>query len=279
MSKYLRTRYAALQNQFGTAGLVLSIVAIVLALGGGAYAANHATASKAKAGKPGPRGKTGPAGPAGSTGPAGSAGPAGPAGTNGTSGTNGAPGESVTIAKKGECTEFSNKTGTGKACNGTTGFTKTLPPGETETGEFAIRPENIAKDALFVTSFSFNIPLTSRPHLVFVEKDEATPSGCEGNVTEPGAEPGNLCIFVGGENNVGRKCRDGGDGSCVERAEVQVCDTELASFPDCSLPNYSGAGGPGDLEAGKLGFELISEPEIEGPMYLTGDWAVTEKTP
>ena len=52
MSKSLRTHYAALHNQFGTAGLVLSVVAIVLALGGGAYAANHATASKAR---PAPR--------------------------------------------------------------------------------------------------------------------------------------------------------------------------------------------------------------------------------
>ena len=38
-----------IRNQIGTAGLVVAIVALVAALGGGAYAATHpATASKAK---------------------------------------------------------------------------------------------------------------------------------------------------------------------------------------------------------------------------------------
>ena len=68
MSKSLRTRYAELHRQFGTAGLILSVIAIVLALGGGAYAANN-TGVASKAGKPGPRGKTGATGPAGPAGP------------------------------------------------------------------------------------------------------------------------------------------------------------------------------------------------------------------
>jgi hypothetical protein len=86
------------QNQFGTAGMILSVVAIVLALGGGAYAANHATASKA--GKRGPRGKTGKTGPAGPAGPAGAIGPAGPAGPTGAAGTGtaGPAGKSVVLA-------------------------------------------------------------------------------------------------------------------------------------------------------------------------------------
>ncbi|HKB50891.1 MAG TPA: hypothetical protein VKC63_05620, partial [Solirubrobacterales bacterium] len=63
-----------LRNRFGIPG-VISVIALVFAMLGGAYAASDngsgkATASaKAKAGPRGPRGKTGPAGPAGPAGP------------------------------------------------------------------------------------------------------------------------------------------------------------------------------------------------------------------
>ena len=47
--------FQRLRNQFSTAGLLLSVLALIFALGGGAYAANH-SATASKAGKPGPRG-------------------------------------------------------------------------------------------------------------------------------------------------------------------------------------------------------------------------------
>ena len=87
-----------LRNRFGIPG-VISVMALVFAMLGGAYAAQSnsgggkATASaKAKKGPRGPKGATGPAGPAGPAGPQGPAGPKGDAGANGSNGSNGAPG-------------------------------------------------------------------------------------------------------------------------------------------------------------------------------------------
>jgi hypothetical protein len=106
--------FSPLRNRFGIPG-VISVIALVFAMFGGAYAANNSGAGKATASakaKQGPRGKTGktgPAGPAGPAGPQGSAGAKGDTGaqgskgdkgdngekgTNGTNGTNGADGES-----------------------------------------------------------------------------------------------------------------------------------------------------------------------------------------
>ncbi len=201
----LRARYTALQNQFGTAGLVLSIVAIVLALGGGAYAANHATVSKAKAGKPGPRGKTGPAGPAGSQGPAG---PIGPPGTNGTNGTNGANGKSPTVTKiepgEPECAEqggsrFTVGNEEAEACNGQTGFTETLPPEKSEHGVWSFFRNREPTDESYA-SVSFPIPLPpgfNSGNVVYVaENGTGVAPGCTGGTSEhPKAEPGYLCVY------------------------------------------------------------------------------------
>jgi hypothetical protein len=86
-----------LRNRFGIPG-VISVVALVFAMFGGAYAASSnsggkATASaKAKKGPRGPKGATGPAGPAGPQGPAGANGKDGASGVNGNDGAPGAPG-------------------------------------------------------------------------------------------------------------------------------------------------------------------------------------------
>jgi hypothetical protein len=109
-----------LRNRFGIPG-VISVIALVFAMLGGAYAATNsgsgkATASaKAKKGPRGPKGATGPAGPAGPAGPTGPAGAKGDAGSNGSNGkdgangTNGTNGTSVTTASfsgsKGACNE------------------------------------------------------------------------------------------------------------------------------------------------------------------------------
>jgi hypothetical protein len=89
-----------LRIHFGAAGLIVAIMALVVALAGSAIAANgggssdgKATASaKAKKGPKGPKGDTGPAGPAGPAGPQGAKGDNGAPGANGKDGTNGAKG-------------------------------------------------------------------------------------------------------------------------------------------------------------------------------------------
>jgi len=111
MLSKLRNPVRAIREPFGKAGLIVSVVALVFAMLGGAYAATNsgggkAVASKAKAGPRGPRGKTGPAGPAGPQGPAGANGKDGSSGANGSNGTNGKDGQSVSgtpIAAGGAC--------------------------------------------------------------------------------------------------------------------------------------------------------------------------------
>ena len=194
--------FSLLRNRFGIPG-VISVIALVFAMFGGAYAATNGgqtTASKAKASKNskagprGPRGKTGPAGPAGPAGSAGPQGPAGAAGPKGDAGTNGAKGE------KGE---------TGEA--GFSGFTATLPSGETETGAFALSG-NYPANAEVVTSISFPIPLSQGdadsiseflisakiefPHIHVLAPGEDETTACPGTAADPEALAGNLCVYI-----------------------------------------------------------------------------------
>jgi hypothetical protein len=83
-----------LRNRFGIPG-VISVIALVFAMFGGAYAASSNGGGKATAsakGRPGPRGPRGKTGPVGAAGAAGLAGAKGDTGAAGANGTNGAPG-------------------------------------------------------------------------------------------------------------------------------------------------------------------------------------------
>jgi hypothetical protein len=157
------------RNQVGTAGLIISIVALVAALGGGAYAASGGLSGKQKkevekiakkfAGKPGPIGATGPAGSNGTNGSngakgeAGTAGTTGKDGTSGTNGTNGSPGASVEAIPintgepecDGEGGAFYEVEGSTEPaveiCNGKEGspwVAGGLPAGKTEMGQWAV---------------------------------------------------------------------------------------------------------------------------------------------
>jgi hypothetical protein len=187
-----------LRNRFGIPG-VISVIALVFAMLGGAYAASNsgdggATASaKAKKGPRGPRGKTGPAGPAGPAGPQGPAGAAGAKGDKGDAGSpgaqgnpgapgaNGAPGAPgedgkgvITFAFEGNdepdgdpCDgaggteiEVEDSGESSYACNGSAAeFPEVLPPGATETGAWAA--SGTASPATAYTSISFPIRLTA----------------------------------------------------------------------------------------------------------------------
>ncbi len=90
-----------LKEPFGKAGLTVAILALVMALVGGAYAAGGLTKSQEKqvtkiakkyAGKPGATGATG------ATGPAGTNGTNGKDGTNGTNGANGTGAEAISFS-------------------------------------------------------------------------------------------------------------------------------------------------------------------------------------
>ena len=204
-----------LRNRFGIPG-VISVIALVFAMLGGAYAASDdsgsgkATASaKAKKGPRGPRGPAGPAGPQGPAGPAGAKGDTGAAGSNGAPGAKGATGPTGATGPKGA---------TGAA--GQTGFTDTLPSGKTETGAWSL-PVSATGGS---TTISFPIPLAAPiPGLNFQYLTQGFPakhkadceakSGteeteclatlktreeeCPGTAVSPKAKKGFLCAYMG----------------------------------------------------------------------------------
>jgi hypothetical protein len=179
----------SLRNRFGIPG-VISIIALVFAMLGGAYAASNngggkATASaKAKRGPKGPKGATGPAGPAGPQGPAGANGKDGANGSNGSAGVQGSqglPGKSVAVAnysgpecpgsEEGATVEVSGEPLTKKyVCDGEEGAQGspgapgspwtaggTLPVGSTETGTWELAMTVSRTSA----SISFTVPLAA----------------------------------------------------------------------------------------------------------------------
>lgn len=259
---------------------VVATLALVFAMSGGALAAGHYIVSstsqispkviKALKGKPG---QTGSAGAAGAQGPGGPQGPAGPAGSQG------AKGEPGTAGEKGE-TGATGATG-GKGATGAQGpagepWTAggVLPSGKTEKGEWAIIvPKEFAHPAHFAVA-SFTIPVAEtlefnttvigqeegegepRENARVIKENEERkskgepllplpiPTACKGKVTEPGAQPGNLCVFVTSSDNL-----------TVEGMEISL------------------------EEAGALGavepFENAKEERLEGQAF--GTWAVTAK--
>jgi hypothetical protein len=212
--------FSTLRTRFGIPG-VISVIALVFAMFGGAYAASNsgggkATASaKAKKGPRGPKGATGPTGPAGPQGPAGANGKDGAPGSNGTNGTNGAPGadgKSVEVeAAGGECPEGGSKfkvggVTKGAACNGEEGSPWTaggvLPEGATETGAWAMTLDASGQGGVPI---SFSIPMKEgqgNGNVKVVGIGKTPPEECE-NTEHPGAASaenpeatsGFLCIY------------------------------------------------------------------------------------
>jgi hypothetical protein len=195
---------------------VVATLALFFALSSGALAAGHYLITSTKqispkvlkqlkgaAGPGGAQGAQGPAGPAGSAGPQGPTGGAGAKGEPGPTGKEGAAGESVSSAAlgKGEggCTEGGSKFTVGgketTACNGTTGFTATLPKGKTETGTWAFNVPAGAEGPVY-TPISFSIPLPEALNNAQVHFVGTTPTAeCPGKIAEPQATEGNLCVY------------------------------------------------------------------------------------
>ncbi len=207
---------------------VAMTIALVLAMSGGAYAAGKIVITstkqispkvlkqlKGKTGAAGSAGAAGPVGPGGPVGAAGPAGPAGPTGPEGPVGPAGAAGASITskVITTGEAacneqggSEFKSSSGAATfACNGTTGYTATLPSGKIEAGVWGV--SEVAGSFLggalkFATApIQFAIPLstgiTSGHVHIFAPGEEGKGGGCPSgsSASKPAAEAGNLCIF------------------------------------------------------------------------------------
>lgn len=201
-------------------GLTVAVIALVFALVGGAFAASGGLTGKQKkevtkiakkfAGKPG---ATGPAGAQGSPGAKGDKGDPGIQGEKGKDGTSVVAG---TEPKGANCTEGGSKFTAGAtttfACNGKEGSPWTaggvLPPEATETGTFSVQgSSDDAGDAsgLF-TTISFIIPLKEAldaDHIKIVSfpfpAECENGAGTKGNVNNPIADPGYLCVYLGSD--------------------------------------------------------------------------------
>ena len=165
--------YHRFHQRFGTAGVILGVIALIFALAGTALAAKGALTGKQKkevekiakryAGKDGANGTNGAAGEKGAP---------GAPGAPGKDGTDGANGESVEVspysgveceaAEGEEGAELSNATGTAYACNGREGSPWTaegkLPEGSTETGAWSFG--NVVKGNEGSLPFTVEVPIS-----------------------------------------------------------------------------------------------------------------------
>lgn len=272
-------------------GLTVAVIALILALAGGAFAASGALTGKQKkevtkiakqyAGKNGANGVNGKDGASGTN------------GAPGKNGENGKSGESVTIsaATNGECpqggTKFSNATGAGKVCNGKPGEpgepgepgpkgekgepwtpNNTLPTGAIETGTWAFSADESESPALVPISFPIQLPkileeaevhFSTEPNFGDFDEGGAGTEGCLATFKNPsGLGSKNLAIKP---NPSGQLCiylnENGTEG--IENATFE------GIFPVAS-ENLKGASKPG----GTLVFKVQG-----GRGHAIGSWAVT----
>jgi hypothetical protein len=288
---------------------IMVTVAVVFAMTGGAYAASKYVINTTKQinpkvlaalkGKAGANGAQGPAGPVGAQGPAGAAGAKGDIGTAGAAGPpgeKGAQGEKGTAGTNG----FNGSTGA-KGATGATGPTGptgatgspwtaggTLPAGSSETGQWSVAGP---QTAFFSTGIAFPIRLEAAPdeehsHAIGPEEGEGEAKfvnkkdqpavqeafekkECSGNVKEPKAASGNLCVFT----TVILDLNNGGE---VSFQLFSIHDAETAESHAGKSGAYfvMKAGETAEeiaaKEAKKL--ELLKEGDF---VYASGDWAVT----
>jgi hypothetical protein len=193
--------FSSLRERFGTAGLVVAVIALIAAVTGTAIAAGGLTKSQEKqvkkiakkyAGKQGPAGAQGPAGPQG---PKGDTGSQGATGDQGPQGIPGPPGADGTFS------------------------TEPLPEGETLTG---IWSHQFNGKGAAVLGISYPIRVDPAPAIVVLVGEQASEFGvpgfsynpatggelavlesaaevevlCPGSAANPSAEPGVLCVYA-----------------------------------------------------------------------------------
>ncbi len=231
-------------------------LALVFAMSGGAYAASRYVITSTKQISPkvlkSLQGKAGPAGKNGANGANGAQGAQGPAGAAGAKGEPGPQGSEGKEGKQGI-----------PGTNGTTGFTETLPEGKTEKGDWSVGVESAPVGLLF-EAVSFDIPLEKAPVPIYVKPHATTPEHCTGDVQDPGAEAGYLCVFASEEQSLVSETALGGI------ANPKVCsNTNNVSLTVCDQ-SQSSANPPA---ADPTGFDLTVIAEEQG--YADGTWAVS----
>jgi Collagen triple helix repeat (20 copies) len=220
--------FSSARRRLGAPG-VIAIIALVLAMAGGAWAAKggviitklNQISPKVRTqlkGQTGPEGVAGPAGPAGPQGAKGEAGKVGNEGKAGLEGKEGKQGKSVAIAAEGkganckeggQSFEVEGSSVKSYACNGspwTAGGT--LPKDATETGAWFARMQGSEAPFIGVGVIDLPIPLATElpgTNVKVVKEGAVPPAQCDDGVspaagpTHPEADSGFLCVFVAAE--------------------------------------------------------------------------------
>jgi len=240
-------------------------VALVFAMSGGAYAAHKYLITSTKQISPKVlsqlKGKTGATGPQG---PAGSAGAQGPEGKLGKEGTLGKEGKEGTPGKAG----LEGKEGSPWTAGGT------LPSGKTLKGDWNASGNASAAEQTMSNSVSYGLPLSVGPTIHYIrvgegeneEESKWAPSilahKCQGSALEPGAAPGNLCVFAKLEAN---------SKSLVSGVIPfpTVCSWEIGTEGECDFGQ--------ELTGGRYGFGIEALSNGSGPVAVIGTWAVTAR--
>jgi hypothetical protein len=222
-------------DRFGLPGAI-SVVALIFAMAGGAYAAKKYVITSTSQIKPSVlrslKGSPGVPGAGGTTGDTGAPGAPGSPGANGNDGTNGLSGRGVSLSAisegESECAEVGGARVTEQGsssgvelCNGKEGSPwtagGTLPKRATETGVWVLGPitagmipgEPLGSPAMVPISFS--IPLASPlspEHVHYINAagkevvnftEEIDSTDCLGSAAQATAGPGNLCVYAAHE--------------------------------------------------------------------------------
>jgi hypothetical protein len=112
-------------------------------------------------------------------------------------------------------------------------FPVALPAGQTLRGWYWAGATAAAGFALATSEISFLYPLAAAPTAHFINQGDPTPAGCTGDVNNPGASPGHLCVFeLSGLNAAGRNVTGPtGDGSTSKWGTgIFVRSTAAGSF-------------------------------------------------
>ena len=274
--------FSTLRTRFGIPG-VISVIALVFAMFGGAYAASNssgggkATASaKAKKGPRGPKGPKGDTGPAGPQGPAGAKGDTGAPGANGKDGTNGTNGTNGTDGEAGMCSE-ANPECTLASWGMLTGVWSASPGvGETDRADISF-PVRVSAAPIALLQqeelgFTYGVELRNPgegtggfptssvaiyglpgPITSFEaaeEAEEAWEDACPGSAETPEATSGVLCIYV--KSTEGEIRQPGSDSE----------DTETANESGITVPFYF------------VGAKGLNSGEGDNVAIQYGSWAV-----
>jgi len=256
-------------------------LALVFAMSGGALAAKHYLITSTKQISPkvlkklkGNRGPAGKDGVNGVNGKDGVNGVNGKDGVNGVNGKDGAPGESVSskavaTSEKAKCggqggVEYTVTGKTTTVCNGSPWSAGgVLPSGKTLTGEWNVAGYATEANQRFRTSVSYVLSLATAPTTHFVRPNESAPTGCTGSVSEPGAEPGNLCVFALEESN------------SLQEFSIGQTHFHFPTLCNWATGSCSQGSPTAEGEGGLLGFGVQGVAENEGLMEVMGTWAVT----